>query len=298
MVECSATILLTHSPSQKLNQQRLENYLSASGQPDLDIAVHLANSPVEKTKRARASGTDTPKDLNARIKILELFTLHVLPRNEEWEYAKEFISLSDVLDDERKEAFLLTLDGLREEKEQGELKAAELQRQRDEELERQHREDEEFAAAANASENNNINGTATGPRKSEDGTSPGKSRSNAAAIKSAIKSSSRAGPSSGSSSGTNTRKQTNPSTPKSPSRLPAPFRQLKLLSNLLVLFVRNLSRSLSANPLYFLRSLLLILGVVMALGRPDVRERLRRVTGAGWRKVAGTVGMGVKVSYI
>lgn len=71
-----------------------------------------------------------------------------------------------------------------------------------------------------------------------------------------------------------------------------------MLANLLVKMVKNLAKSLTANPLAYLRTLLLVLGFVMALGRQDVRDRIRRLTGAGWDKVRGTVGMGVKVSYI
>ena len=39
--------------------------------------------------RRQNTGTDTPRDLEKRIKLLELYTLHVLPRNEEWDYARE-----------------------------------------------------------------------------------------------------------------------------------------------------------------------------------------------------------------
>lgn len=45
---------------------------------------------------------------------MELFTLHVLPRNEEWDYAKSFIANSDILDEERREAFLQTLQELQD----------------------------------------------------------------------------------------------------------------------------------------------------------------------------------------
>ncbi|KAL1620721.1 hypothetical protein SLS56_009540 [Neofusicoccum ribis] len=113
-----ATLLLTHAPSQQVTQQRLETYLSASSQPTFDITAHM-NSPLYAQKRPgiRSHGTNTPRDLNSRLKLLELYTLHVLPRNGEWDYAREFIGMSEVLDDERKEAFLLALHGLKEEQE-------------------------------------------------------------------------------------------------------------------------------------------------------------------------------------
>ena len=58
------------------------------------------------------------------------------------------------------------------------------------------------------------------------------------------------------------------------------------------------SETVAGNPMSFARTLLFLLGLLVALSRQGVRERLRRITGAGWQKVKGTVGMGVKVSYI
>ena len=81
-------------------------------------------------RRKSHTGTDTPRDLNTRIKLLELYTLHVLPRNDEWDYAREFISMSEVLDDERKEAFLLALHSLKEEKEDAEKREEKLRQQK------------------------------------------------------------------------------------------------------------------------------------------------------------------------
>ncbi|KZZ96303.1 peroxin-26-like protein [Ascosphaera apis ARSEF 7405] len=86
-----ATLLLKHSNSQALNQQRLETYLASASQPSYENGSNGAN------------GTETLRDLDTRIRILELFTLHVLPRNNDWGYAREFIKLSDILDDEKKE---------------------------------------------------------------------------------------------------------------------------------------------------------------------------------------------------
>lgn len=106
-----ATLLLAHAKSQTVNQKRLENYLAASNTPNLDISKQLeaTRSPRLSSRSRRspskgASGADTPRDLNARVKILELYTLHVLLRNNEWDYAREFISVSAVLDEERRDA--------------------------------------------------------------------------------------------------------------------------------------------------------------------------------------------------
>ena len=54
-------------------------------------------------------------NLDLALKVLELYALHILPRNDEWEYAREFIQMNSVLDDERKQAFLIALHVLKEE---------------------------------------------------------------------------------------------------------------------------------------------------------------------------------------
>jgi hypothetical protein len=118
-----------------------------------------------------------------------LFTLHVLPRNEEWEYAQEFINLSEVLDEERKELFLQTLEGLKEEKERGEMRAAELQRQKDAELERQRDDErqqaeEEAAKAAVAQTNGHKRNTSEVDYGIEKGSPRSKAKGSKAADKS------------------------------------------------------------------------------------------------------------------
>lgn len=323
-----ATLLLSHSPSQTFNQQRLESYLASYGQPDLDVTSHLQNSPTGKKKQRLRdiNGADTPKDLSARVKILELFTLHVLPRNDEWDYAKEFINLSEVLDDERKDVFLQTLENLQEEKERGSQRAAQIQQEKEEELERQRQEEEQerirtdqkSLADKKASSQGSIPNGHNRMGSEVDygienanpaGASPNSKQprnGNAAASKSSIKphrnnvssqpltgrttfSPPPAPPESSSSKGVKR--------PDRPSQ-PALLRQLRVFTNLIIMLAKNTAHSVSANPMAFLRTLLFLMGVILALGRPDVRDRVRRVLGAGWQKVRGTIGMGVKVSYI
>ncbi|RAH49937.1 protein pex26 [Aspergillus brunneoviolaceus CBS 621.78] len=300
-----ATLLLSHMPSQKLNQQRLETYLSSSGQPNLDITEqHLRDHSSSTTSLQRANGgTDTPKDLNARVRIIELFTLHVLPRNEEWDYAQEFISLSEVLDEERKDVFLQTLEGLKEEKQQGELRAAALQREKDAELERQAREaerrrvEEDAAAAAAAAAQSQSKGH--GRSSSEVDYGIEKTYPNGS-IKGRGKSTEKQvnGKTGASATG---RTAFSPSGSKSIKKTDKPDTRAKR-SQALTNVVRNLMqfirKSIAGNPLSFARTVLFMLGILFALSRQDIRERIRRITGAGWQKVRGTIGMGVKVSYI
>ena len=308
MIFNRALLLLNHSPSQALNQQRLETYLSSYGQPNLDISEHLRNGYEQRIIQS-TGGTDTPKDLMARVRIIELFTLHVLPRNEEWEYAAEFINLSEALDEERKEVFLQSLDGLKEEKELGNLRAAAIQREKDAELERQARDNErrqaEEAAASSRSEQNGKkrNGgetdgaaTAASEKRSSHRGSKGRSSKSIDRQTGGSKTGSSAGrtafsPPAGSSSSSS-------KNVKKPEKPEARARKSQALMTVLRNLIQYFTRMVSGNPLSLARLILFVLGMVMALSRQDVRERIQRVTGAGWDKIKGTIGMGVKVSYI
>ena len=241
------------------------------------------------------SGADTPKDLTSRVRIIELFTLHVLPRNDEWEYATEFINLSEVLDEERKDLFLQTLEGLKEEKERGEMRAAELQRSKDEELERQRederREAEEAAAAAARSQSNghkrNTSEVDYGIEKSrpqssskgKGGRSTDKSPNGKSTQRTTL-----------SSSGSKNVKKNDKVQPRG--------RPSQAVTTALRNLFRHIIQTVSGNPMSLVRTLLFVIGILMAMTRQDVRERVRRVTDSAWQKVKSTVGMGVKVSYI
>ena len=304
--DCRATLLLNHSPSQTLNQQRLETYLSSYGQSSIDLSDDLQRSSlsdVGQRPTGPGSGTSTPKDLAARVRIIELFTLLVLPRNEEWEYAREFISLSEVLDEERKEAFLQTLEGLKEEKEMGDLRAAEIQRGKEAELakqaqEAQRRVAEEAAAAERLDQNSLKRAGAEGDFGIE------KSRpTNGSAKTRGSKSSGRqsGGAKTTTATGRSSMSPSSSGAPKNVKKTEKPAArsgQLQTLANAIRNILRHVTQAATSNPLSVFRTLLFILGIIVAFSRQKVRERIGRVTGAGWQKVKGTIGMGVKVSYI
>ncbi|KAJ5366359.1 peroxin-26 Pex26-Penicillium chrysogenum [Penicillium brevicompactum] len=285
-----ATLLLTHTSSQSLNQQRLETYLSSYGQPNLDITDRLQDASEDFQPMRTTSGADTPKDLTARVKIIELFTLHVLPRNDEWEYATEFINLSEVLDEERKDLFLQTLEGLKEEKERGEMRAVELQRAKDAELERQRdeerREAEDAAAAAKAQSNGHKRSTSETDFGIEKSRAQGSPKSKG--IKGPDKSAN-GKPRTSLSGAKNSKKQ---------DKVEPRGRQSQAVATALRNLFRHIVQTVSGNPMSLLRTLLFVIGILMAVSRQDVRERVRRVTDGAWQKVKATVGMGVKVSYI
>ena len=62
--------------------------------------------------------------------------------------------------------------------------------------------------------------------------------------------------------------------------------------------ISNTALHMSQNPAGLLRFVLFLVAMIAAFGRRDLRQRIRRLAGGGWDKVRQTVGMGVKVSYI
>ena len=281
-----ATLLHTHMPTQKLNQQRLETYLATSegasangnGNGHLSFAQDGVGTPMSNT-------SSSPKTLATRLKILELYTLHVLPANEEWDYARQFIEMNDTLDEERKEAFLNALQGLKEEKDGTAQREVELKEQREREMEQQRRKEDEArkleearrdeerqkAAEAEKQKAKALNGAAANPKPT---------------VK-ASASASHATPS-------------RPSKPqKRPPSPPPNFiaRASSLLNNLQQM-VLQASRNMTGNSMALLRFLMFMLAFLLIIGRRDLRLKIKRAMESGWIKLRQTVGMGVKVSYI
>ncbi|KAF7546881.1 hypothetical protein G7046_g9173 [Stylonectria norvegica] len=294
-----ATLLLAHARDQSLNQRKLEAFLAASSTPNLDLAGRLAESSpgprMSNRYRSPAKGTsgaNTPRDLNARVKILELYTLHVLLRNNEWDYAREFISVSSVLDDERREAFLQALQSLQDEQqEQEKLEREERQRQeeqlrkdideakklRAENEERERRRIEEERARREGSEiDYGIDDVLSNTGSSTSRSRPARTQSNAS-------------------------RQTKPSGLKPNGKAvarPTLSSRASMIITRLRTVIEGLSTSLNSNPMLLLRFLAFIMGLVLMFGHRGIRERIQRIIAASWNKVRATAGMGVKVSYI
>lgn len=294
--------MLAHARSQKINQTRLESYLASSTTPTLDINDRLNASQASNSHRRGVSpskstnGANTPRDLNARVKILELYTLHVLLRNNEWDYAREFISISSVLDEERREAFLQALQSLRDEQHEAQAREREEKRYAEEQLkkdiedanrrkkenderERKRRMDQEAQTRRKPS-----GGTEEGDYGVEDAR-PGSSRSSKGAKGSSFK---------GSKSPI-----TSPASRPSVNKVPPGVieRASNVITNVKRL-AEHLMSSLSTRPMYLMQMLAFIVGLLVVLSRRDVKERLKRLLSQGWGKVRQTAGMGVKVSYI
>jgi hypothetical protein len=285
-----ATLLLGHMPDQKMNQARLEGFLASSE----DVGGALGYDGVSTPMSTHSS---SPKALQARVKVLELYALHVLPEVGEWEYAREFVEGCGNLDEERKEAFLLALEGLKEEREGLKKREVELQEQREREVhealrrkeqeekkrneeaerERQKHEqqqrDQAAKTAANTASNNNNNNE---PRTS--------ALSN-----------------SGSNTNSNTPNGHARGQPSRPARKTSSNSQQPANAATLLTRLTSMAHHLRHNvgpSLLNARLLMFLFAFLILASRRDIRVKLRRTLADGWDKVRRTVGMGVKVSYV
>ncbi|KAL8704637.1 MAG: hypothetical protein Q9201_002223 [Fulgogasparrea decipioides] len=292
-----ATLLLSHSASQATNQEHLETYLATSDLPN-GAQEEASGSPTSRQEHSTTvfNGTNTPRALASRLKILELYILHVLPANSQWEYAKEFISINSALDDERKELFQQALEALEAEKLRGD----------------QHEEEQEHPSQAlKATEDLSQDLQQAEPIPFEDSSdhhTPKHRRSNSEqdygiedAHQMGTKPKSSLTRSSGSSARTAKPSQQRNKAP-SPSSKISPRKQVnnsiiqrsRALIAALQSLISNMTQSMSRNPLALLRFVLFVVVLVVALSRRDVKERIGRM----WEKVKETVGMGVRVNYI
>lgn len=229
------------------------------------------------------SGTDTPRDLNARVKILELYTLHVLLRNNEWDYAREFICVSAVLDDERREAFLQALQSLQEEQQEKDRQEREERQRQEDRLRRDLDEARRLREASEERERRRLDEEKA--RKEASETDYGVESSPSPSPRRAPR------PSSSSISRPAGGRSGPGQTPTLTARASAVFGRMKIV-------IEQIAQTLNSNPVIVLRMLGFIVSLLIMLGHKGLRQRLQRLLGASWAKVAATAGMGTKVSYI
>lgn len=299
-----ASLLLAQSTSQTGNQRHLESYLSASSHPSLDLTSQLQDLdgshslPIDRT--SRSGGTDTPRDLNARVRIIELFTLHVLPRTGEWDYARDFINRSEVLDEEIREEFSQALRSLEEDEdskghqdrfEDAMPQVDELTEQEPLPVVEETRSDSMETVRQRPLENHDRSNSEQdyGVEKPDGSPLDGPPKIQPAPPKPTPNPAKAVRPKHPRSSPTkSTGKTTNTNI----------YRRSAAVLSALQQLIKNMTEQISQNPMSLLRFVLFLMGMIVAFSRRDVKDRLGRLTGAGWDKVKRTVGMGVKVSYI
>jgi hypothetical protein len=284
------TLLLAHMQDQRLNQQRLESYLAAS---DSGVNGHLSFGQ-DGISTPMSTSSSSPKQLASRAKILEMYTLHVLPANEEWEYAQQFIEMNDLLDEERKEAYLAALQNLKEEKDGTAQRERESKEHREREMEEEKRQEEarQAEAAHQAEEELKAAEAAAKPKPTPTTKAPSNGTTATPKPTPTARPSSSAAPQSASKPSTK-----KPPPHSRPSPPPTLYRRASsALGNLQVMLSRSLTSGQSSMAL--LRFMMFMIAFLLVIGRRDLRMKLRRGMERGWGSVKKTVGMGVKVSYV
>ncbi len=273
----------------------MESYLAASVTPNLDISGHFdANGAARQRSNSTAqnNGTSTPRDLNARVKILELYTLHVLLRNDEWDYARDFISASEVLDDERREAFLNALQSLEDEREYAKQREIEIAEEKERELQRGLEEAKRLREENEERERLRIEEQRQERARSEAdfGLDPTPTSAGSGSSKARSKKKEKNKATSGPTKGSISKKGGKVAAPP-----PSGFihRTGIIITNLRTL-ISHMSGSFRTNPLFLIKMLAFVVGLLLLMGNQRVKNRLR----AMMNKVRATAGMGVKVSYI
>lgn len=212
----------------------------------------------------------------------------MLLRNNEWDYAREFISVSSVLDEERRDAFLQALQSLQEDQQEQERNEQEEKERQDEQL----RKDLEEAKRLRSENENRERKRLEEERARREGSE----------VDYGIEKT--PGSANGSSKGRRTTRE-NPSAlskPKAPKGKPMgppslSARASMILSNLHVV-LKQLGSQFRTNPMLLMRFMAFIIGILVMFGNQRVRERISRILGSGWTKLKATAGMGVNVSYI
>lgn len=222
-----------------------------------------------------------------RTKILELYSLHVLPRNGEWSYAKEFISLSEVLDEEGRKSFSEALQSLEAEKSTNLEQLRRIEAERSKELEAL-----QSLEAAKSSELAALRSLEDEKAKDKMHEEPPATPSSNKTIPNPLRRTAKA------------TKDLHPNIKSRPigssdrsKKLSLYHGTISIISNLQNLLL-NLTQLLSKSPMVLLKFVFFLVALVLALSRHDVREATARILATSWNKLRGTAGMGVKVSYI
>lgn len=217
--------------------------------------------------------------------------------------------MSDLLDDERREAFLQTLQSSQDEKDSNSKREQELQRQRKQQLvdgkrrEEEERKAEEARVKAEAARRAKEQATSS-PSESDYGVDKARKRgqtSTAASVAgSTVSDDNRAAPASKPQRRSGAATRTPASTPAKKTKSPPPGFYKRCASMLAAMqhSVMAAGQNLSANPMVLFRLVLFMVALLMAIGRRNVRARISQGAETAWTKIKRTVGMGVQVSYI
>lgn len=268
VVNALVTLLLAHSQDQSVTQKKIEAYLSAA---------------------PNTIGTDDdPKGISQRVKLVELYILHVIPRVGDWDYAREFTNTSPDLDDEQKDLFQATLDQLQKDSEEAERYSQELAARREAQWEHDRQQELADEAMSVHSPAPSIAGSRAGSvatttrRTSTTTVRPPRreGKRKTASVNGATKEGKVTA---------NNGKVT--ATTKADSK--------NLFATTTALLNRLQAQMNTAQGRFtLLRTVIMLAMVVWMTSKRRVRERVRRLLLLAWIKTTRTVGMGMKVTYI
>ena len=243
--------------------------------------------------------TTTAREAGARVTILEIYALHVLPRNGEWDLAREVITAPDTLNDDQRRLFLQTLESLHKEK----LLEVDPKANRKRDIGRPEEDQEQTTHRL-------VNGSSVGadgvPRVKGEATQKTTSRRLDHRPEPSLDSPTRSTTalSNGVSAGPRGREKRASQrgrlqkSAKGPTPVSGVYQRSLGIVGLFQKYVLMFTETMRTNPLILLRTVLFLIGILFTLGRGEFRDRLKRITATGWDKVRGTIGMGVKVSYV
>ncbi|KAF3938181.1 hypothetical protein ABW19_dt0201803 [Dactylella cylindrospora] len=254
----------------------------------------ITQKHVEAALADLPSVSDSPKALAQRTKLMELYILHILPRVDEWDYAKEFTQMSPYLDDDKRDAFLSTLEALQKEKAEVEARKLEEERAAAEAMEREQRLlEERLRDSASAGESRSRSTVRKSDRKSESGTMRDRKRSTARSTASSdhrpLSRRSRSRKPYSDESGDDALSTTSGTQRRAKNII-------KQTTDIASQVVKYVNHSYGAQKT--LQALVFVFALVWALAKKSTRSRLWRYLVFAWMKTMNTIGMGMKVTYV
>ena len=283
-----STLLVSHSTSQLRTQHYIESWMASAGNPKQLSPRHRG---LREDKQYLTTGSfRLSREMRSRLKIVEIYTLEVLPRNAEWLYATEFVSMSDILDADQKDELLETLQALRS----GNLHSED---KRDMPSLTGVKKPEQESSQAREIQQPPLVGPLPLPKEHSGSIRDRVQSERDFGIDDSVQDRSlkhyRPGQSKG--SGVQVPPTKVAGGPERPMGLQKGNQMVLNLSRRLL---ATLNGGFKRNPSALLRLILVFFAIILVSNQRSMRSKLERLTSLSWTKTKKTIGMGVKVSYI
>lgn len=238
------------------------------------------------------------QELGTWIKLTELYALHVLPRNGEWSFAGDFITTNDLLPEKRRKECLEVLEVLEHEsatRAEGDVRPHD------------HNGDAKINGAALTPQSDNPE-VMNEPDMANAGSNLSGDKAVLRHADTDFGSHSRSMGKSASSGSHGKARVTHVTEAKSGLRSgrsygmsPAPSIWHDLLVHRVDIWRKHillLIQSTRSYPSVVIQTVLLVIGLILALKKGDVRAQIRKITGTGWHKISDTIKMGFSASHL